>query len=339
MTTLHRAVIVSLLSVAPLAAADPAVDDPAGAASTTRPLAATTRPATQPRKVRVQPGVTINWIDRQVEVDATVVLRDKPLEVFACTPNTKEHETILRVDAAASHIYAALGLLGLEPGSPIQWDRQANRYVPAKGDRVDVFVLVPDAKEPKCVSACRWMRNAATGEPMPDTSWVFAGSYRYDDGTFAADAEGVVVAVVNFSSSLLSMPESHSDDNSQLWLMPETEAIPKVGTRVTLVLRRAAVRVDVDAVGRLRLDGKDAAPDRLVSQLRKRVADEDAMTRVLLRIAPGATRGTVESVTRRIVGAGVARDRITVEPQSASTRPTTTTAPAGTAPGDARPTK
>ena len=50
----------------------------------------------------------------------------------------------------------------------------------------------------------RWMRHVRPGndpgqgtdiEPLP---WVFAGSYTTDNGVFAADPEGAVIAVVVF---------------------------------------------------------------------------------------------------------------------------------------------
>ncbi|MCH8851940.1 MAG: hypothetical protein IID41_04735, partial [Planctomycetes bacterium] len=64
------------------------------------------------------PGVRINWQEREVEVAGVVVLREGMLELFACSADTREHESIMRISARPAHVYQALGLLGLEPGSP-----------------------------------------------------------------------------------------------------------------------------------------------------------------------------------------------------------------------------
>ncbi|UCE61208.1 MAG: hypothetical protein JSU63_05560, partial [Phycisphaerales bacterium] len=64
----------------------------------------------QPRQFA--PGVKIDWQRRVVEVDASVVLREGPLELLACSPQTREHESILAVRARPLHIYQAMGLIG-----------------------------------------------------------------------------------------------------------------------------------------------------------------------------------------------------------------------------------
>jgi hypothetical protein len=86
--------------------------------------------------------------------------------------------------------------------------------------------------------------------------WVFAGSVELEDNSIAADYEGTVVAVVDFGSSLVALPEFHSDRNAELWLKPNTAAIPAVGTRCVLVFRAGAVMVTLDAAGRLRVGGR-----------------------------------------------------------------------------------
>ena len=72
--------------------------------------------APEPKRVQFQPGVVIDWAHRQVEIDSTVVLREGLLELVACTPKSREHEALVRVNAQAVHIYMALGLIGVQPG-------------------------------------------------------------------------------------------------------------------------------------------------------------------------------------------------------------------------------
>ena len=100
-------------------------------------LAADT-PTSQPAETRqtptrdatpFQPGVSIDWQQRAVLVDTHIVLRAGALEFLACRPG-KEHESIVRCDAPAMHIYMALGLIGLTPGQPPRWNETHEAFDP-----------------------------------------------------------------------------------------------------------------------------------------------------------------------------------------------------------------
>src|ERR1043166_8218583 len=65
-------------------------------AATSLLISAMAQSLTEPAASRpFQPGVRIDWEQKAVEIDARVVLREGPLELFACSPQTKEHESIL----------------------------------------------------------------------------------------------------------------------------------------------------------------------------------------------------------------------------------------------------
>ena len=64
------------------------------------------------------PGLVVNQKERCVDLDATVCLRQGALELIACTKGTKEHESIIAVEAKPIHIHTALLLLGVQVGSP-----------------------------------------------------------------------------------------------------------------------------------------------------------------------------------------------------------------------------
>ena len=92
--------------------------------------------ATEPNIKNYADGVRINWTERVVEVDAVVVLRKGALELLACAPQTREHESILAVPGQPRRIYEALGLIGLSPGSPVRFDDESKKWVPASGQRL-----------------------------------------------------------------------------------------------------------------------------------------------------------------------------------------------------------
>lgn len=187
------------------------------------------------------PGLKIDYRVPQVEIDSEVVLRKGALELFAYSRAQvpKEHESILRTNVSCERIYQALGLIGLTPGRPMRYDEKTKMVELPSGDPVDVFVRYEIDGKMREHSACDWMLDAAKKAPMAPTHWLFTGSRREEDGTFAANIEGTLVTVVDFPTSLLGLPASHSESDSQLWLLANTDAIPPVGASVTLILRRA----------------------------------------------------------------------------------------------------
>jgi hypothetical protein len=188
--------------------------------------------------------VAIDWTKREVHVDGHVVLRRGPIEYLACRPG-KEHESIILIDASAMHIYMALGLIGLEPGHPPQWQEDTGRFKPPSGDLVDVAVEWEVDGSRRRVPAVEWMREFTFGRTPIDRPWVFAGSRPLRDGTLAADHTGDGIAVVDKPDSLLALSRTHADRNAELWAIANTDAIPPVQTRVRVILRPARPREHV----------------------------------------------------------------------------------------------
>ena len=170
-----------------------------------------------------------------------MILRKGPLELFAYSkaPVPKEHESILLLQASPEAIYQALGLIGLVPGQPMRYFPETGTIRKPSGDPIDVLVRFESGGQTIEVSACDWMTNVTRNKPMERIPWLFTGSYRLKDGTFAANIEGTVVTVVDFDSSVVALPDLHTSSNAELWLEANAEAIPPVGTQVTLILRPA----------------------------------------------------------------------------------------------------
>ncbi len=189
--------------------------------------------------VAYKPGITLNYEALQVEVDAKVILRQGELELllWAESPTPKGHETILATKAKPSDIYEALGLMGLMPGSPPWFDYEKAVAHAAKGDQVEVRVRFQRDGQPIEHNICDWVTNKARKAPMERRNWVFCGSRREENGRFAADFEGTAITVVDFPSSLLSLAESHSESNAELWLVANAKRIPEIDTPVTVILR------------------------------------------------------------------------------------------------------
>jgi hypothetical protein len=189
---------------------------------------------------RLSPAYDV-WIDpkrRVVIVDGQVSLREGMLEMFACTRNTKEHESIVAVNSKAYLIHAALLRLGAEQGRPAQF---VPKYRPPTGSEIEVTVEWLDERgKPQTARAQDWIKDINTNKPMAHP-FVFAGSSFWKDEEtgkefYQAEA-GDLICVSNFSTAMLDIPVESSPENSELAFEAFTRRIPPLGAPVRLVLK------------------------------------------------------------------------------------------------------
>ena len=260
------------------------------------------------------PGVQINWRDREVEVAGVVVLREGMLELFACSPGTREHESIVRISARPTHVYQALGLLGLEPGSPPRWDPEKERGFAATGPTLRLRVRYQRDGRLQTDGIHKWMWDIMAGGPAPPTHWVFSGSLQDDRRRLAADYEGTVVCVVDFQAALISLPQSYSDSNEDLWLRPHAERIPPLGSPCVLLIQAVPESLRIIRIGRyggLTLDGRRVGRVALAAEL---VRDLNTHPELTIEVVadPAALQADVEAILKIAGRAGVPAGRCTV---------------------------
>lgn len=189
-------------------------------------------------------GLTIDREARVIDITAKVCLREGEfLEQLACSPDTREHESILVLQTQPSLVHTALLLMGLEPGSPIRWEEVEDgvRTLPPSGPPIDIFIHYEAEGEEKTVPANEWVADQKTGEPMAGNTWLFAGSKFVEvngQEMYVADAYGTAISLVNFGDDLLARSNELTDSNDnhdRIW-GARTAAIPEVGTEVRLRL-------------------------------------------------------------------------------------------------------
>ena len=178
------------------------------------------------------------WVDmknKQVMVAGNIVLRG-PLEMFVCPRRTKEHESVISVNALASEIHAALIAIGANPGTPVQWDP---KYVPASGPVIDVRVMWKDQDKVIKRRGQEMIRDFETQKPMQH-EWVFGGSQVYTDQetgtTYYYGDGGELICLSNFSTATMDLTIQSSDSNDSLMFEAFTENIPEIGTKVYVVM-------------------------------------------------------------------------------------------------------
>ena len=285
------------------------------------------------KPVEYQPGLRIDFARKCVEVDCLVVLRQGPLELFACSVGTREHESILATRVRPLHLFQTLGLIGLEPGSPVRFDPQTEQIIPPRGARLRLDVRWNLEGETKVVPAGSLMLDLKTGRAPKELRWVFAGSHRYQGDRFGADGDGTIACVVDFANALVALDSSHSASNDELWLGADPNRVPPVGTACTLLIRSAVEEccVRLRADGGLTCTGAAVTPEALVQLVQEREA-AGAEVRLVLLHARDAPAELLEKATIRLVEAGIEREKLLPQAEKPDSKPVQQAAPADPAP-------
>jgi hypothetical protein len=196
--------------------------------------------ADPPGARRLSPRLPV-WVDmkeKAVIADGQVSLTKGMLEMFACTRNTKEHESIVSVDTKAFLVHTGLLTLGVEPGHPARFQP---KYEPAEGPEIEITVQWKDEKgKLQSARAQDWIRDIRTQKPMA-YPFVFGGSLFWKDpetGKQHYQAEGGdFVCVSNFGTAMIDIPIKSSQSNEELGFEAFAEKIPALGTPVRLVFK------------------------------------------------------------------------------------------------------
>ena len=178
--------------------------------------------------------VEVDARKRLLTMPAKVNMQSGLVELLACTPRGKRHESVLVVDVDPLYLQLGLLLLGLEPGgNPSSLAEDSQR----PGDMMDIWVEWKLDGQPKVKKRAEELildlRNDA---PMQRTSWVFLGSKVYK-GRFLARELGSLITTYHDSAAIVENPLPSSRDDTLYEANPDT--VPPVGTPVTLIISPA----------------------------------------------------------------------------------------------------
>ncbi len=120
--------------------------------------------------------VLLDKANNRLLLKGEVCLRQGVLEMLVCGKQTKEHESIISLDAKAAVIHAGLLGLGAMPGRPVQFQPE---FSPPQGQRIDVFVT--------------WKDKAGTTHRRPAQEWVRHVTYRYFEASLTNVPAGVKI--------------------------------------------------------------------------------------------------------------------------------------------------
>jgi hypothetical protein len=193
------------------------------------------------RKVKVGDNVTleVQGDKRRVLINAQVVLRKGPLELFLCRKESKEHESILNADIDARDLHKALLITGAKPGTTCEYTEK--KIKPATGTAVKISVQYEEKGKTVTVPAGTWVRNMKTRKELKE-NWVFAGSKFVKNVLDPKKPDiylanyGDVITISNFEDSLLDLPIASSKDDADRSFEANTDKIPKLETKVIVIL-------------------------------------------------------------------------------------------------------
>lgn len=218
------------------------------------------------------PGLLVDFQNQCIDLEATVCLEKGWLELVACTPGSKEHESLVVVRARPIHIHTALLLLGLKNGNPAirkQIGQENPRWIdlPPRGDSVQLFLVVENnrkqwierpidaflsfADQPmqqrKVKTGSKVQPEAGPSELAGNRSrhfpkhFLFTGSQLVENGKgprqYLAEESGNVISIATFGDELIGLPEVHSHSNQSLMWRIKPGQLPKVGTTIKLRIR------------------------------------------------------------------------------------------------------
>lgn len=195
-------------------------------------------------------GVTVDTNRNAVIVDAKVAVRklphlDKvyPIELIASWPHPagkKAHETVVVFDAKPSAVAHGLEQLGLKPGKPAKGENAA-----AEGPEVNVYLDVPSADGTnKRLTMEKVLLDPKSKKPLPKgVKFRFTGSVmspadpnKPDVKVYGADLTGTLIALFPVTDECVLQTSLTMKEEKYLKLEVNTDALPKEGTPIKLVI-------------------------------------------------------------------------------------------------------
>ena len=150
-----------------------------------------------------------------------------PIEVLACGPAGKVHESVFVLGLNPLDLQTALLLAGLKGGEPMP----AIGEGPPNGAPVDVFVDWKSGDETKTARAESFVWNVEDDANVDETPWIFTGSV-VKDGQFKALAEESLVVTYWDPYAIVNLPLL-CGSNDEI-LVVNSNTVPPYQTPVTI---------------------------------------------------------------------------------------------------------
>jgi hypothetical protein len=234
------ALACALLAAACSGPSAPSAEPAAGAAQDATNAVAAPLSESEKALCELLSGMGVRYLphERRVEVAGWVNMQRGLIEVFACAPEGKTHESVVVLDCVPSGLHAGLLALGLEPGEPVELGTDGSYRRPT-GAKVEIHVAwsTIDGVAKRC-RAEEWVWDQKRERAMEPGAWIFAGSFLQQasadatSATYAANYVKSLVTTYHDASSVLENPWLDGVDDTVYY--SNERVVPPVGTPVTV---------------------------------------------------------------------------------------------------------
>jgi len=152
------------------------------------------------------------------------------IEVLACVPGGKLHESILEINIIPYYLQVSLLLIGLQSAESKEY-KDDNR--PFKGDEVEIWVKWEENNQQKLIRAEELVWNSAKAVPMEKTNWIFTGS-KIENGVFMADRIKSLITTYNDQFTIIDNPLIEGN-NDEIFRANE-KIVPAKWTAIELII-------------------------------------------------------------------------------------------------------
>lgn len=162
--------------------------------------------------------VRLNKRLRTLTFPAQIEIRDGDLEYAVVHVTGKTHETLLATEVEPQQIHVAALLMdavGQSPSVTVSWSVDEGKVDKDLANLIQIISVPTDL--------------------LTSDIWIYNGS-KFQDGTFAAQTEGSIIALMPDPLALVNHKASMKLDRDDVF-KSKTSALPKNGTPVTVCLR------------------------------------------------------------------------------------------------------
>lgn len=178
-------------------------------------------------------NVSVDPRTRTVAAPGWVNMDGGAIELLACGPGGKTHESVLVIDVNPMDLQMGFLLLGLKPGTP---PTALGEGAPT-GPLLDVWVdWTTEKGKARSLRAEQLVFNEQTRRALPKTPWVFTGSV-FEDGEFKAMAEQSLVATYWDPWAIVNIPLPCGSNDEILIVNRKTVPAAQTPVKVRFVAR------------------------------------------------------------------------------------------------------
>ncbi|MCB1098163.1 MAG: hypothetical protein KDN22_21505 [Verrucomicrobiae bacterium] len=175
---------------------------------------------------------------REVSFAAKVNMNLGYLEYILVNEVTgKTHESLLTTEVSPMDLNVVLLLLGYKPSSVLA-NQTEDKPLPVEPKAsFDVMVKWKDSDGKGHTAPVEsWVLNLATESPAVRGHWLYTGSKVDDQGGFAAETDGSIIAVYRDLRSLINNPRE-GKTSDEIWKPSTDQGLPPKETPLTIFLR------------------------------------------------------------------------------------------------------